>query len=326
MPEQTPNNKPRTLLERLKSRPLLWNLLLIAAVLLALSVTAHVVMQLGTRHGSRRTVPDFAGIRLDEAQALALRHDLKIVVNDSLFVPAYEGGIVLDQLPERGVEVKPGRAIYVTINSFREKLVPVPYVAGRSLRQAKNILEIAGLEIARLVYREDIATNYVLEEYLGQEQITERSNIEASMGSGVTLHVGVEPENNTTVVPMVVGYPLRQAKSRLWELGLNVGTVEFDEGINRLNQQDASVYVQSPSAERGVTYGTRVDLRLTLDAKKIGERRAAAEKEAQTAAAERLRLEQERADSLADSAFRQAMESAGEREELLRGSEDDFFN
>ena len=72
--------------------------------------------------------------------------------------------VVLDQLPEKGVEVKPGRTIYVTINSFSQKRVPVPYVAGRSLRQAKNMLEIAGLEIAELVYRPDMATNYVLEE------------------------------------------------------------------------------------------------------------------------------------------------------------------
>lgn len=57
-----------------------------------------------------------------------------------IVVPAYEGGIVLDQLPEGGVEVKPGRTVYITINSFRQKMVPVPYVAGRSLRQAKNML------------------------------------------------------------------------------------------------------------------------------------------------------------------------------------------
>ena len=323
MPEQPQNPN---LLARLKAHPLLWNLLLLAVVILLLAVAAHFVMQLGTRHGARRTVPDFSGIRLDEAEALARRHDLKLHVNDSLFVPAYEGGIVLDQLPEGGVEVKPGRTIYITINSFREKLVPVPYVAGRSLRQAKNILEIAGLEIAQLIYREDIATNYVLDEYIGDRQITERVQFEAPMSTGVTLHVGVEPENDRTVVPMVVGYPLRQAKSRLWELGLNVGKIEFDEGINRLNQQDAGVYVQTPAAEQGVAFGTRVDLRLTLDAKKLGERRAAAEKEAQAAAAERLRLEQEQADSLADSAFRQALEGAGEREELLREGGDDFFN
>ena len=61
---------------------------------------AHFGMQAGTRHGARRQRADFAGMPLAEAQEAARSHDLKIVVNDSLYVPAYDGGIVLDQLPE----------------------------------------------------------------------------------------------------------------------------------------------------------------------------------------------------------------------------------
>lgn len=314
-------NKPATPLDRLRQRRLLWNLLLIATVMLALAVAAHLVMQAGTRHGARRTVPDFAGIRLDEAQRLADKHDLKIHVNDSLFVPAYEGGIVLDQLPEGGVEVKPGRTVYVTINSFREKMVPVPYVAGRSLRQAKNMLEIAGLEIEKLVYRPDIATNYVLEEYCRGRQVTADSDIEAEMGSGVTLHVGVEPESGTTVVPQLVGASLREAKGRLWEAGLNVGRILFDEQIELLDRKEARVYVQAPSAERSAGLGSSVELRLTLDSKKLSEYRTAAEKQAAEAAEERLRIEQERADSLAEAGFL----PAAEPEEPQAANDDNGF-
>ena len=102
--------------QRLKRHPLLYNLLLIAGAIGLLALVAHVVMQAGTRHGARRTVPDFSGIPLEQAQRLARQNDLELTINDSLFVPAYEGGIVLDQLPEEGVEVKPGRTVYVTIN------------------------------------------------------------------------------------------------------------------------------------------------------------------------------------------------------------------
>lgn len=296
--------KPRpTRLEQLKQHPLLWNIVLIVATIFVLAVAAHFVMQLGTRHGSRRTVPDFTGARLDDALRIAQRNGLRISVNDSLFVPAYEGGIVLDQLPQRGVEVKPDRTIYVTINAFREKLVPVPYVAGRSLRQAKNMLEIAGLEIAELVYRPDIATNYVLEEFCGREQVTETARLEAEFGSGVTLYVGVEPANNRTTVPALVGYTLKQAKSRLWELGLNVGRVVYDEGINLLNQKDACVYGQTPAFDRPARLGDRVDLRLTLDRRKVEEQLALIEDAAQAAAEERLRREQERADSIESAEF-----------------------
>ncbi len=292
--------------------PLLYNLASIALILLALAIAAHVVMQIGTRHGARRTVPDFAGMPLVRAAETARKYDLELHINDSLFVPAYEGGIVLDQLPEGGVEVKPGRTVYITINSFRQKMVPVPYVAGRSLRQAKNMLEIAGLEIAELVYRADMATNYVLEESLDGKPVTPASRLEAEMGSGVTLYVGVEGGYGTTVVPQLAGSPLKAAKSRLWELGLNVGRVDFDEGINLLNQKDARVYIQTPSAERSAALGSRVDLRLTLDEKKLAEHRAAAEKQAREIAEERMRLEQERADSLSRAALENAVAPAAE--------------
>ena len=290
------NQRPQpSFFERFKAQHrLLLNLLLIAAIICVLAVAAHFVMQLGTRHGARCRVPDFSGMRLSEAQRTARKNKLELIVNDSLFVPIYEGGIVLDQLPEGGVEVKPGRKIYLTINAFREKRVPVPYVAGRSLRQAKNMLEIAGLEIAELIYRSDIATNYVLDEFCGREPVTAESKLDAPIGSGVTLYVGVEPAHNTTVVPLLIGFSLKEAKSRLWELGLNVGRIDFDEGINLLNQRDAAVYIQTPAPERTLTLGSRVDLRLTLDRKKVDERRAEAEEAVNEALLERLRAAQER--------------------------------
>lgn len=289
---------------RLQHRyPLAYNLALIAAVILALAVAAHVIMQIGTRHGSRRMVPDFSGVQLLEAQRLARRSDLRLQINDSLFVPVYEGGIVLDQLPKGGVEVKPGRTVYVTINSFRQKMVPVPYVADRSLRQAKNMLEIAGLEIAQLIYRTDMATNYVLDQYLGKQKITETSCVEAEMGSGVTLYVGVQPGHGVTVVPQVIGLSLRDAKSRLWELGLNVGKVAFDSDINLLNQKDAYVYMQNPSAERRAALGAKVDIQLTLDTRKIAARLEEAQLQAEEAFLERQRAEEEHAAEEHNSGF-----------------------
>ena len=316
--------KPQNYLSRLRRHPLLWNLALIAAIILAMAVAAHILMQLGTRHGARRTVPDLSGVQLDQAQRIARKHDLQLHINDSLFVPAYEGGIVLDQLPEGGVEVKPGRTVYITINSFRQKMVPVPYVAGRSLRQAKNMLEIAGLEIAELVYRADMATNYVLEEYCEGKPVTPTTRMEAEMGSGVTLYVGVEEGYGTTIVPRLVGLPLAQAKGRLWELGLNVGRVDFDEGVNLLNQKDTRVYIQTPGAERSAALGSKVDLRLTLDEKKLARYRAEAEKQAAVAAEERRAEEQQRADSLARTVLEEA--SAEPAEERPANNNEGFFD
>lgn len=316
--------KNKSLWQRLRANRLAWNLFLIAAILIALAIAAHLLMQVATRHGARRTVPDFAGIALADAEKLAAKHDLELHINDSLFVPAYEGGIILDQLPKGGVEVKPGRTVYVTINSFRQKMVPIPFVANRSLRQAKNMLEIAGLEIKELVYRPDMATNYVLEQYYDRQQILADSRIEAEMGSGITLYVGVEEGENLTFAPQVVGLSLHDAKGRLWETGLNVGKVIYEEGINLLNQKQARVYAQSNPAEQALSLGTAVDLMLTLDLERVNKVRLEAEKMAREAAEERLRLEREMADSVARATLEQSMEEStpAETEEQ---TEDDFF-
>lgn len=291
-------SKKQSLWAQLKSRPLLYHAVLIVLTLVAIIILSSILMMLITRHGTHRTVPDFTGVKLDQACDEAAKKELEIIINDSLFVPAYEGGIVLDQLPKSGAEVKAGRKVYVTINSFREKMVKVPYVAGRSLRQAKNMLEVAGLGIEKLVYENDIATNYVLTEIVDGRELSEKSNVELEMGSGVVLKVGVDPEKNSTIVPKAIGQGLQSAKSRLWEQGLNVGKVNFDEGIDLLNQKNARVYRQSLGHNTSTTLGTSVSLWLTLDPEKVEKSSAASDKIAHELEEERLRLEQERQDSL----------------------------
>ncbi len=317
------------LIERLRRSPVAYHVLLIVLTLTAIIVVSSLLMMFITRHGTHRTVPDFMGVKIAEAQRAARKGGLEIIVNDSLFVPAYEGGIVLDQLPKGGVEVKSGRKIYVTINSFRQKMVKVPYVAGRSLRQAKNMLEVAGLGIERLVYEEDIATNYVLAEYADDREIGQDSDVQIEMGSGVVLKVGVEPEKNTTIVPKAIGQTLQEAKSRLWEQGLNVGEVTFDNDVDLLDRKNARVYSQSLGHNAGARLGTAVSLRLTLDEALVERAGKASDKMARELAEQRLREEQERLDSLEsaerDDVVRALRESGAAREEVSTTDEDEFF-
>ncbi len=319
------------LVDWLRCSPIVLHALLIVGVIVAILLVSSLLMNIITRHGTHRTVPDFSGIRIADAVALADEERLEIIVNDSLFVPAYEGGIVLEQLPKGGVEVKAGRKIYVTINSFRQKMVEVPYVAGRSLRQAKNMLEVAGLEIERLVYEEDIATNYVLAVEVEGRPLTPESRVEIEMGEGVVLRVGVEPEKNTTIVPKAIGQSLATAKSRLWEQGLNIGKVHMDDGINLLNQKDARVYRQSLEHNAGANLGDAVDLWLTLDEKRVESSSAASDKRANELEEERMEAEQALRDSLeqAEGGVRldilNALQQSAQQPQVMESSEEEFF-
>lgn len=279
---------------QLKSKPILWNITLIVVVLISLLILSYVALAVGTRHGMRRRVPDFTGLALKDAKYYAEKRGLKLIINDSLYVPAYPGGMVLEQLPKGGVDVKAGRKIYITINSFAQKKLPMPYVAGRSLRQAKNMLEGAGFGIERLEYVEDIATNYVLAQYLGGVEVTAESDIKIEKGSGVVLKVGVSPNQNITTVPRLIGRKLFDAKGKLWEQGLNVGEVVYDEGINLLNEGDARVYYQSALQSSELELGQSVSIRLTLDKQVVDSAAAEAER-----ALKEIAKQREMADSLA---------------------------
>ncbi len=242
--------------------------IIILVLVVSLAAGSHFLLTWATRHGARRTVPQFESLTQQDAERLAKSHDLHLVINDSLYAPIYAGGVILDQLPEQGAVVKPGRAIYVTINATQRKMVPVPYVAERSLRQAKNMLDIAGLTIAELVYEPDLATNYVLSQYFESREIKDGSKITAPMGSGITLYVGMEADKNA-VVPQLLGLTLKDAKSALWESGLNVGEVRLEEGIDLSNQSLARVVSQSLTAEEQSNLGREVSISLTLDQEKV---------------------------------------------------------
>lgn len=307
----------------LKQYTILYHLVVVLLVFLGVAVVSFVAMSLGTRHRARRTVPDFVGLRLNDAEYFASRRDLQIVINDSLHVSAYPGGVVLDQLPKGGVVVKPGRKIYVTINSVRQPMVAVPYVAGRSLRQAKNMLETAGLTIDFLEYTEDLATNYVLAEYVGGVEVLEESDMRVEKGSGVVLRVGVTESDTYTSVPQILGRTLFEAKSRLWESGLNIGEINFDEGVQTLERNRAKVYLQSRNPGDDASYGATVSLRLTNDAEKVDS--ALTEYERQVA--EQLRAKME-ADSLAE-VERRMLDSIANAQKAQQPSapqtEDNFF-
>ncbi len=245
------------------------NLILAALAVGVFVGISALILNILTRHNQQKPVPDFVGVSLAEVRQQALAAKLELEIVDSIWAPIYPGGTVIEQLPTAGTEVKNGRRVFVTITSHQQKMVPVPYVTGFSLRQAKNMIEMTGLEIKELRYVLNPATNYILAELAGRDTIRRTSNRHLEVGTGLTLIVGRAGNASWVGVPDVVGLPLNQAQSRLWERGLNVGTITRDEGINLVNQRDARVYRQSPPSGRQVELGTSVSIALTLDETKL---------------------------------------------------------
>ena len=251
-----------------KGNIFLRNAILAVCILVIMLFLVQIFLGIVTRHGQVREVPDLSGMTMVQAYQVADKESLRIEINDSLYLPARTPGIVLEQNPVPGAKVKSGRRVFVTVNSFSPRKAVIPYVAGFSLRQAKTNLDIAGFEIEKLVYREDMATNNVIEQRFEGREVTPSGNIEAPVGSRVTLVVGIS-DDAAAKIPKVVGFPMREAKGRLWEVGFNVGNIAMDEGVDEVNINDARVYRQTPNAATRSRLGTSVDIFITLDESKV---------------------------------------------------------
>lgn len=200
---------------------------------------------------------------------MAAKDELRLEVIDSLFMPKQKPGTILDQSPKPGMGVKSGRRVFLVVNASKPRTDVIPFVTGYSLRQAKNMLETKGFEIEKLVYRSDMATNNVLDELYKGKSITRDSRTQAELGSGITLVVGVNHTSPLPRIPKVIGMTLREAKSRLWEAGLNVGRVRYDSKVGEDEKESARVYKQEPNQQSRTDYGGSISLWLTDDQQKI---------------------------------------------------------
>ena len=267
----TSSSKKSGAISFLKRRPLIANILYMGIVGIVLLVAVYIGLKIGTRHNRTIEVPNFMGMVIEDAYDVAERSDLQLIVRDSIFDVDLPGGTIVDQLPKistiREVTVKPGRKVYVTVNAYTRRKVDVPYVAKQTLRQALNQIERSGLTIAKLVYEADMtSTDYVIKQRVGNNEILPTSKRQAPVGTGVTLHVSYQQKEQNTQTPRLVGLNLQQAKNTLWDSGLNLAKVVYDDSVEDIiAQRKARVYKQSSKIGNALRRGSEVTLYLTCD-------------------------------------------------------------
>ena len=265
------NTKIGSAISLLKRRPVMANILYMGIVGILLIVAVYIGLKIGTRHSRVIEVPNFMGMTIDNAYNVAEDSDLQLIVRDSIFDVALPGGTIVDQLPKispiREVTVKPGRKVYVTINAYTRRKVDVPYVAKQTLRQALNQIERSGLTIDRLVYKEDMtSTDYVVKQSIRGDEILPTTRVKVPAGTGVTLQVSYQEKEQYTSTPRLIGLSLQQAKNTLWDNGLNVADVVYDDSVDDLIAcRKAKVYKQSSKIGTQLRRGSEVSIYLTCD-------------------------------------------------------------
>lgn len=243
------------------------NLLGALVFVVVLIVAVSILLNVLTRHGKTVRVPDFTNMSVPEAVQAAQKGGVHVKVTDSVFVRRLGAGVVYRQSPKAGAEVKQGRNIFLTINSIVPRKTVMPNLVGYSFIEAKAELTNRGLNLGKIRYVNDMATNNVLkQQYRGREIA---AGAEIVSGSDIDLVLGLSREDSKTAVPDVVGMRMIQAVDVLHDRFLNVGRMTFDPGIhNYRDSVNAVVYRQdTPGVQK--TLGSSVNLYLTLDQAKV---------------------------------------------------------
>jgi len=240
--------------------------LAVLAVLLFIFLCNFLLARL-TNHNQVIVVPDLTNMTVVEAKRAAGNSGLKINVADSVFVRRMKKGAVYTQNPKPGSLVKKNRRIHLTINAMNAKKVSMPNLVGYSMRQAKAALQSRGLNLGKLIYVDDIATNNVLKQLYNNRQIQPGKQIES--GSDIDLVVGLNSDDRVTYVPDVVGMKYMRSVDAVHDNSLNIKQLIFSKKIKSYSDSlNAVVTKQTPVASQApVLMGSEVTLYLAPDPK-----------------------------------------------------------
>ena len=197
------------------SRFLWLTLLGLGALLFILyMIVDQLVMPAYTRHDVAVLVPDIRGLSVDQADSLLEAGDLVVRHVVSPYVPDIPRNTVVNQEPRPLSLVKPGRRVYLYVNSGQVPMVVVPTLYDLSIRQARTTLLGSKLTVGS-VLRDTMPSPY-------QNTVTRQDpqpGDSVVVGGSVSLWISSGLGSALTRVPELVGedvaeaeYLLRRAK------------------------------------------------------------------------------------------------------------------
>ena len=143
-----------------------------------------------TRHGESVEVPDVVDLFYADADILLAEHEMYATIVDSMYIDDRPRGVVLDQVPRAGSSVKRGRTIYLTVNAFSPRRIPIPKLDDLSYRQAQEVLKSLGFPKPYIVYEDSEYKDLVLrvladgEPIDAEERYAEDTRLTLVVGNG----------------------------------------------------------------------------------------------------------------------------------------------
>lgn len=250
----------------LTSKVFIRNLGLSLAIAVGIVLILLIWLNIYTRHGQSRPVPDFFGRNMDEVSEIARKSKMRYEVIDSVYTTIVGKGCVAEQNPKPGFRVKKWRRILITLNAFNPEMVKVPDIVGLPLRQADAMLKTAGLETGQRRYVPDLSVDLVIRHLHDGRELHPGDSLQK--GAVVDLVLGRGLSNERTPVPDLAGMSLERAKNSLLSASLNLGTFIYDNSVaTATDSVEAFVVKQIPEYREDATLqlGSAVYIWLSID-------------------------------------------------------------
>lgn len=223
----------------------------VVAVFALLFLFNSVLMPWYVKHTSTVEVPNVVGMNFLEAKAKMEEVGLEVKQGDVKYDEAKPIGLILDQNPPSGQEVKKDRRIYVTVCGG-EQLIEVPKLHGKTLRDAKFTLEQRNLEIGEVVkkFSHELQEDYVLNQVI-------QPGMKVKKSTKVDLIVSNGPEMGSLRIPDLIGKKLEDAKKVISDNKLKIGKINY---ISSKDVAPGQILDQYPKKDKSATESTAVDL------------------------------------------------------------------
>lgn len=109
----------------MRKHPVIANLAIIIVIAILGICIVSLSLALFTRHGRHQTVPGVENMSYTEAITKLTDKGLRVEIRDSIYHEDMKPGYVIEQFPKRGSIVKPGRKIFLYINTVHPKEVVI---------------------------------------------------------------------------------------------------------------------------------------------------------------------------------------------------------
>jgi beta-lactam-binding protein with PASTA domain len=252
------------------SKTFLKNLGLAVIFIVGIIMILLIWMNIYTRHGQAKPVPDFFGLTIEQTKDLAKKSKMKFQIIDSVYTNVVPSGCVAEQTPKAGFKVKKWRNILLTINAFSPEMVAMPNLVDLPKRQAIALIESSGLEMGTLRYIPDRSIDMVRKQLHNGKEVYEKDSLQK--GSVIDLVLGKGLSNQRNPVPDMIGLRLDPAKNKILVASFNLGTYTYDNTIRtRQDSINAFVFKQNPEFREDATLqlGSAIYLWLSIDSAKL---------------------------------------------------------